>query len=127
MVNTMQKAYTAARKAIESTFRGTMSVYEYGTKRDEKTKLQRSGETCILTDVPCKVSFESSTSAAQTDTAAKLSQSIKVFVSPNVEIKPGSKLLVQQDGTETAYKCAGQPAIYPTHREYNLELFKGWA
>ena len=62
----MQKAYTAARKAIESTFRGTMSVYEYGTKRDEKTKLQRSGETCVLTDVPCKVSFESSTSAAHT-------------------------------------------------------------
>ena len=60
----MQKAYTAARKAIEGTFRGTMSVYEYGTKRDEKTKLQRSGETCVLTDVPCKVSFESSTSAA---------------------------------------------------------------
>lgn len=123
----MQKAYTAARKAIESTFRGLASVYVYGTVKDEKTKLQRSGEACVLTDVPCKVSFESSTSAAQTETAAKLTQSIRVFVSPDVDIKPGSKLLVQQDGATTAYKCTGQPAIYPTHREYNLELFKGWA
>ena len=123
----MQKAYTAARKAIESTFRGVASVYVYDTVKDEKTKLQRSGEVCVLTDVPCKVSFESNTSAAQTETAAKLAQSIRVFVSPDVDIKPGSKLLVQQNGATTAYKCTGQPAIYPTHREYNLELFKGWA
>ena len=67
------------------------------------------------------------TATVQTDTAAALSQGVKVFLSPNVSIKAGSKLTVTQNGVTTAYKSSGVPAVYPTHQEIILTLFERWA
>lgn len=73
------------------------------------------------------VSFETIAATVQTDTAAALSQGVKVFLSPNVSIKAGSKLTVTQNGVTTAYKSSGVPAVYPTHQEIILTLFERWA
>lgn len=63
----------------------------------------------------------------QTDTAAKLTQGTKLFIAPEIKIKPGSKIIVEQNGTTTEYSASGEPAVYFSHSEYMLELFKGWA
>lgn len=76
---------------------------------------------------PCKLSFETIAATVQTDTAAALSQGTKVFLSPDVSIKAGSKLTVTQNGVTTAYKSSGVPAVYSTHQEIMLELFTKWA
>lgn len=122
----MTTAYRLARQAIETTYRGVAAVYVYGSEQDERG-LQRVAESCTMQGVPCKVSFESHNAAKQTETADSLTQTIRLFVAPDCDILTGSKISVLQDGVMTAYKAAGQPAIYPTHREYELELFEGWA
>ena len=63
----------------------------------------------------------------QTDTAAQLVQTIKIFLAPEIRVQAGSKLTVTQNGVTTEYKSSGEPALYQTHQEIMLELFKGWA
>ena len=63
----------------------------------------------------------------KTDTAAKLTQGTKLFIAPEIKIKPGSKIIVEQNGTTTEYSASGVPAVYLSHAEIMLELFEGWA
>ena len=81
----------------------------------------------VLENQPCKLSFETLKSAVQTDSAATVAQITKLFVSPDVSIRAGSKITVTQDGVTTDYTRSGVPAVYPTHQEIVLELFKEYA
>lgn len=117
----------AARKAIESTYTGVMTVSERQSVKDPNTHITSTKEVVVLENQPCKLSFETIAATVQTDTAAALSQGVKVFLSPNVSIKAGSKLTVTQNGVTTAYKSSGVPAVYPTHQEIILTLFERWA
>ena len=78
-------------------------------------------------DKPCRVSFEDIYVNTETDTEAKKLQKIKLFIAPELDIKSGSKIVVTRKGRVTSYKNSGEPAIYDTHQEIMLELFKGWA
>lgn len=83
-------------------------------------------EVTVLEDQPCKLSFETLTSS-NGDPVATVSQSVKLFISPDVVIKAGSKIIVTQHGRTTEYSNSGVPAVYPTHQEIMLTLFNGWA
>ena len=39
-----------------------------------------------------------------------------------INVKPGSKILVKGVGGVVAYKSSGRPAVYPTHQEILLDL-----
>ena len=128
MVNGLTAAQKAARKAIESTYSGVCTILERRDVRDEKTKITRKNEEVpVVENQPCKLSFEKLNAVVQTDTAAKLTQGTKLFIAPEIKIKPGSKIIVEQNGTTTEYSASGEPAVYFSHSEYTLELFKGWA
>lgn len=58
MVKQMKAAQKAARKAIEATYFGTLTVTEHQTVKDEKTKLTKSVDVVVLQDEPCRLSFE---------------------------------------------------------------------
>ncbi|ENY8920593.1 hypothetical protein ACF133_003995, partial [Clostridioides difficile] len=51
---------------------------------------------------------------------AKLEQTIKLFISPDIEIKAGSKLIIN----DKEYVRSGESAIYPNHQEIILELLE---
>ncbi len=127
MVNAVQAAQKAAREAIESTYFGTLTVTEMRKVKDEKSKLTKTEPVVVLENQPCKLSFETLKSTVQTDSAASVTQVTKLFVSPDVSIKAGSKITVTQGGVTTDYTCSGVPAVYPTHQEIILELFERWA
>lgn len=127
MVTAVQAAYAAARKALESQYSGMMTVTESHHVRDEATKLTEQKDVVVFENQPCKLSFETSKSAQQTESAAGITQIIKLFLAPETTVKPGSKVTVTQDGMTADYKCSGVPAVYPTHQEIILELFKRWA
>ena len=76
---------------------------------------------------PCKLSFEKLNAVVQTDAAAAISQSTKLFISPEIVVNGGSKIIVEQDGRKAEYSASGEPAVYSSHQEITLELFKGWA
>lgn len=127
MVNGLTAAEKAARKAIESTYKGVCTITCRRDVRDEKTKITRKNkEVTVIENQPCKLSFEKLNAAAQTEAAAKLTQGAKLFISTEIAVKPGSKIIVEQNGVKTEYFSSGEPAVYSSHQEIMLELFKGW-
>lgn len=127
MVKAAQKAKLAARKAIESTYDGIATIEEYRRVKDEITKLTSSKPVTVLENQPCRLSFERLQVANQTESAAAVAQHIKLFLSPDIHINPGSKITVTQAGKTAEYTYSGVPAVYDTHQEIVLELFKEWA
>lgn len=127
MVNGLAAAQKAARKAIESTYSGVCTIIERRDMRDEKTKITQKKEVLVVENQPCKLSFEKLNAVVQTETAAMLEQGTKLFIAPEIRVRPGSKIIVEQTGVRTEYSASGKPAVYPTHSEIMLELFRGWA
>lgn len=120
--NTMVKA----RKAIESLYSGKCDVTEYQEyARENRSTGHR--EVKVLEDIPCRLSFSSSPNASPTESASQISQTIKLFMAPEITVAAGSKVTVTQNGVTTEYKSSGVPAVYETHQEIVLELFRGWA
>lgn len=127
MVKAMEAARKAARRAQEATYEGLCTIYEYRDVTDEKTKLSSEEEVAVIEDQPCKLSFEKLNAAVQTETAAAVAQGIKLFLAPEIVVKSNSKIVVTQNGITNEYSASGVPAVYSTHQEIPLELFRGWA
>jgi hypothetical protein len=118
---------TAARKAIESLYLGRCSAYEYRSVTDPVTKIAEPGEVPVLAEQPCRLSFKTISSASSDNGAAPVTQIVKLFIAPEIIIKPGSKITVTQNGVTADYQSSGQPAVYSGHQEIILKLFAGWA
>ena len=123
----INQARRGVRNALEMLYEHKCTVIEYGKIKDPITKQTNFGEVEVLTDQPCRLSFQQLKKSEQTESANSIAQVIKLFISPDIEIKEGSKIVVTHNGRISEYKNSGTPAIYPTHAEYILELFKGWA
>lgn len=121
-----QNQMVAVRTAIESQYDGTCTITEH-QKIQKENKSTGFQDVIVLQNQPCKLSFSKITNTNQTDTAASLIQTAKLLISPDISIKPGSKLTITQKGVTTDYKNSGEPARYDSHQEIVLELFKGWA
>lgn len=116
----------AARKAIEMMYKGKCDVIERQKITDPITKKTAFVESPILMAQPCRLSFKSIPTTGDGNTAS-LTQETKLFISPDVTIPSGSKIIVTQDGVTTAYTNSSVPAIYETHQEITLKLFERWA
>lgn len=127
MVKAMEAARKAARRAQEATYEGLCTIYEYRDVADEKTKLSSEEEVAVIEDQPCKLSFEKLNPVVQTETAASMTQGIKLFLAPEIVVNGGSKIVVTQHGVTGEYSASGKAAVYSTHQEIMLELFRGWA
>lgn len=126
MKTAIQKARAAHRAAVEALYEDTCSITEYKETIDEATKLSQWKEETVLFDEPCKLSFESSPSSQSDGTVTAISQSIKLFLAPEVTVHPGSKISVTHQGNTVDYANSGVSAVYPTHQELLLTLFDGW-
>lgn len=115
-----------ARKAIESLYDGKCTITEH-QKVQKENKSTGFQDVIVQEEIPCRLSFNTVNNANQTETAASIVQITKVFLAPEIQVKPGSKLTITQNGVTTDYKSSGEPAFYSTHQEIVLELFKGWA
>ena len=120
-----KNAVVKVRKAIESGYIGTFTVTEHQkvTKPNHTTGFS---DVDVLINQPCRLSFSSSPSTSDGD-IAEIKQTVKLFFAPEIDVKEGSKITVTQNDVTTAYKQSGKTAVYSTHKEILLELFKGWA
>ena len=122
-----QSQMVKARKAIESLYDDTCTITEH-QKVQKANKSTGFEEIVVLENQPCRLSIKTVNSTNQTETGASaLTQTIKVFLAPEVQVKPGSKLTITQNQVSAEYKSSGKPAHYYTHQEIVLELFKGWS
>lgn len=119
----------AQRAALQSLWRGICTVYVKSPDPtpDPATGRTRFTEQAVAVDVPCRLSFSNITETVPDSGASKVMQTVKLFLDPTVELPPGSKLAVTQNGVTTEYAQSGEPAIYTCHKEVPLKLFERWA
>lgn len=119
------KSYAAA---IKSLWRGkcTVTVRNNDTT-NENTGRVVEGEVDTYIDEPCRISFDTVNATQPENNAANIVQSITLFIDRAVVIPEGSKITVTQNGVTAVYEKSGKPAVYSTHQEIPLEIFKGWA
>lgn len=126
MVTTVDNVIAAARRAREQLYIGRCTIAEYRQLRDEATRISSGSEVVIADDIPCRLSYEKIVAAGE-GRAAAVSQQVKLFLAPDIVVKPGSKITVEQDGHRQEFAASGEPAVYATHQEIMLEIFRGWA
>lgn len=110
-----------ARKDIEKLYIDTCSVYEYQQQTDSSTHITRPNvEVLVHENVPCKLSHKTVTYANE-GVANSLTHVTTLIINPEIDIKPGSKILVTRDGVTAAFKNSGLPARHINHQQITLE------
>ena len=122
----LDKSRLKAKIAIEKLYEDTCNIYTYEKINDINTGITRQVKKIYLENVSCRMSFSNFPSTTN-DEQAKLTQSIKLFLPSDILIKAGSYVSIYRQGLITDYVCSGKPAIYKTHQEINLELYKDYA
>jgi hypothetical protein len=116
----------AVRTSIESLYEDRCTIYELASIQDPETKITNQTEQEVATDQPCRLSFQKLSAALDSPPGAVVGQTIKLFLSPDITVKPGSKIAVTRNGSIMQFISSGLPAVYSTHQEILLQA-KGWA
>ncbi len=90
----------------------------------------RLEDEVLYDGIPCRISYEAISPAKKSsrqerinftrknDTlAAEISATVKLFVSADADIPPGSEVIVSKAGKELYFVCSGAAAVYSGHRE----------
>ncbi|MBH0330124.1 hypothetical protein ABH14_10010 [Brevibacillus brevis] len=109
------------RMAIESTYDGICTVTEFQQVKDPVTKVTKQKQVVVLKDRPCALSQVTLASARSGDTNNEIDYDAKLFISPDITIKAGSRIRVVQDGMDYEFEETGEPFRYPTHQEIKLK------
>lgn len=104
----------------------TCNVYIQEKVKNEITKRTEFVEILIIENEPCKLSFNSITSADNSNNVSSVNQSITIFIDNELKIPSGSKIVVTRQNQNFIYKQSGQPRLFTNHQEIKLELFEGW-
>lgn len=102
------------------------TIYVRRKAVDGSSHLTDFSETVLFEDEPCRLSF-SSISAADGSPVAATAQSVKLFISSELDIPAGCKIVVRRADRELVFEGSGVPAIYSAHQEIPLKLWKEWA
>lgn len=102
----------------------TVTVQEEYEEKNGSTSFR---QVVTIEDEPCHLSFSNTSSTKEGEVAATVAQVTELFISPDISIAPGSKITVTQNGVTTDYTRSGKPAVYATHQQIVLDLWKGWS
>ena len=103
---------------------GRCTIYEYQAITDPDTYQTTHELVPLFEDEPCRLSYQKEQATDITNGAAIISQSITLFIRPDIVIKEGSVIDITQHGVTTRYKGSGKPAIYTNHQEIVLKLYE---
>jgi len=113
--------------AVKSLWEGKCTVTVRENKTNEANGRTEAKEVDLCTNEPCRISFDTVQVTEPSNGAAQTKQTVTLFIDPAVSLPAGSKITVTQKGATGVYEQSGVPAVYSTHKEVPLELFKGWA
>ena len=118
------------RKALERMWKDRCSVFVQAEITDLDTNLTDFQETPLFEDQPCKLSFKALDTTTTTGNVAVMTQGVKLFLSPDVVIPAGCKIVVKRFNDlerEFVYSQSGEAAPFTNHQEITLTLWEGWA
>lgn len=107
-------------RALRELWTSRCDVINYVNTIDENG-ITTTIKTIVAQNVPCRISYSSNNAGVQTNTTDNISQQIKLFISCDVEVKPGSEVIVtSKNGSVKKYIASGTPAEYTAHQEIVL-------
>ena len=106
-------------KAVSKLWTGRCDVINYTDTKDENGS-RKHEKVVVAEGVPGRVPYESDPPGTQSSTTDNISQEIKLFISKDIEIKPGSEITVTQNEVTRNYVSSGIPAVYTAHQEVPL-------
>lgn len=109
---------------LELLWIGKATIYEYQNVTDPETYQTKQELLEIATDEKCRLSHNRETTVAVDGGAPYVTQTIVLFIRPDLTIKEGSVIGITQNGITNKYKRASKPAIYTNHQEVALELYE---
>ncbi len=107
-------------KIADIMFTDRCDIYEYeSTLREDLS----TGAMLRLKyeNLACRMSFDNIKRVYQTSAVGHTMQTVRLFLLPGVNVKPGSVITVTRNGEKFKYKNSGIPAVYETHTELLLE------
>ncbi len=75
------------------------------------------------TTIKCRVSKET-IRPTETNGLTSVTEVLKIFTNPEVEIPAGSKIIISKDGNSAEYEQSGKSAKYESHQEIPVELWR---
>ena len=118
-------SYELHTQAIHSLFEGKATVTVKESYKDPVTKVTKTRENVVYTDLPCRLSYGSnSTKEGLGDQATA---AVTLFTAYDVVIPRGSIVTVAQAGTTEVFSRSGIPKVYRSHREYPLQAVEEWS
>lgn len=113
------------KKFADIMYTDVCNVYnQQKIKVNNKTKFEN---VLVIENEPCRLSYDNPKIAVQTESSTNLSNNVKLFISPDIEVVEGSRIEVVREGKPYQFKCSGMPSMYPTHQEIKLELSEVYA
>lgn len=103
---------------------GKCTVYEYRDEVNPNTYQTTQKLVPVIENEPCRLSYNREQATNISSGAAVVSQSITLFIRPDLKINAGSVIEIAQHGVTEKYKGSGQPAVYCNHQEIVLELYE---
>ena len=122
----MVKELEKAKKAIQSLWTGVCNIFGFKDVEDKYGATIHT-EVTLFENLPCRLSFKNISQTSQTESFAVSSQVVKLFITPEVYVPPGSVIEVTQNGVTRKYKHSGISAVHTDHQEIVLEAYKGSA
>lgn len=113
--------------AVKSLWSGKCTVTQQKSETNEATGREDVNEVILYKDIPCRISFGSDEPTSMSANASFTTQGVTLLIGKDINIPEGSKITVTQNGAIGVYSRSGKPAVYLTHQQISLELFKGWA
>lgn len=111
------------REIIERTYTDTCVIRTY---QNSVSSYVNTLTPALSEPVPCRLSHQTIQPAAYQYDTGEQKQTVKLFVSPDINFPPGSEVIVTHDGITAEYELAGFPAVYKTHQEILLTLKDRW-
>lgn len=110
--------------ALSKLWIGECTIYEYQQVTDSTTHQTTSKPVPVVENEPCRVSFSNIQVTDLTSGIANITQEIKLFIRPDIEIGAGSKIVITQHNRTNNFIRSGEPAVYTNHQEVPLEIDK---
>lgn len=113
-------------KALKLLWKDKCTIYNRVEEINQFTKRTNFVEKIVVENEPCKLSFNS-LSSAELDNVSSINQTITLFISNKITIPSGSKIVITRNENTFTYTNSGEPRIFTNHQEIKLELFERWA
>ncbi len=112
----------SARRAIESLYTDTCTIITECDVLDDESGIMKTTRV-VSQSYPCRLSYKDIPNATS-EGIPIMSQSVKIFLAPEIKISSGSEIHVIRQDRNLEFVLAGVAAVYETHQEISLTLKK---